>query len=164
MSDAIQRIEQRYDPSFDTIPDGPRVTWAERALAQEIRTLRAEVEDLRNEIEGPTHGNPRCALCGRTVKQVKTGRGYAWMCTHCDIEDPPIKVNIETTSDVQNLCEWAMEAIATVGIERQVRWITYILEGLDEENGNQADVVLRYLQETIESRLALGQWESPDPR
>lgn len=50
MLDIIKRIEQEHDPDFDLTPGGPRVTWAERALAQAIRDLAAEVEALRAEV------------------------------------------------------------------------------------------------------------------
>jgi len=46
----IKRIEERYNADFDTIPDGPAVTWAEMTLAQAIKALGAELEDLRDAI------------------------------------------------------------------------------------------------------------------
>jgi hypothetical protein len=39
----IQKIENRYDPEFDIIPDGPRVTWAEAELAEAIKSLLARI-------------------------------------------------------------------------------------------------------------------------
>jgi len=49
MTDAIKRIENRYDADFDLIPNGPAVTWAEMALAQEAKKLRAEIEGLKGD-------------------------------------------------------------------------------------------------------------------
>ncbi len=43
---AAQRIEDLYNPDFDTIPDGPQVTWAEYLLWTMVKGLAARVEQL----------------------------------------------------------------------------------------------------------------------
>jgi len=47
----IQKIENRYDPEFDLIPDGPRVTWAEAELAEAIKSLLARIAALEAELQ-----------------------------------------------------------------------------------------------------------------
>ena len=55
---SLDRIERRYNPEFDLIPDGPIVPWsvsvladAVRLLAQEVDTLKAEVAALKEQAE-----------------------------------------------------------------------------------------------------------------
>lgn len=48
---ALSKIEGRYDPEFDIIPDGPRVTWAEAELVYAMRKLLARVEELEAQVE-----------------------------------------------------------------------------------------------------------------
>lgn len=47
----IQKIEGRYNPEFDIIPDGPRVTWAEAELAEAIKSLLARIKVLEAELQ-----------------------------------------------------------------------------------------------------------------
>jgi hypothetical protein len=47
----LKRIEERYNADRDMIPNGPAVTWAERALLEAVRDLEVEVKELRAEIE-----------------------------------------------------------------------------------------------------------------
>jgi len=46
----IQKIENRYNPEFDVIINGPRVTWAEAELAEAVKTLLARVVVLEAEL------------------------------------------------------------------------------------------------------------------
>lgn len=52
----IQKIEGRYDPEFDLIPDGPRVTWAEAELAEAIKALLARIKVLEAELQSMKEG------------------------------------------------------------------------------------------------------------
>lgn len=46
----LDKIQRHYDPEFDMIPNGPRVTWAESDLADAIATLLHRVEELEEQV------------------------------------------------------------------------------------------------------------------
>lgn len=46
----LDKIDNRYNPEFDCIKDGPRVTWAEAELSEAVRQLLYVITDLQKQI------------------------------------------------------------------------------------------------------------------
>lgn len=57
MSSTTGTIKHRYDPEYDTRPDGPPVTWAEHGLALDVERLEERLDRLQGLLEklGASH-------------------------------------------------------------------------------------------------------------
>ena len=51
----MNRIERRYNPEVDLIPDGPLVTWAEFELMTAVNVLIFHVQELEERIKEIEH-------------------------------------------------------------------------------------------------------------
>jgi hypothetical protein len=51
ITSTISKIENRHDPEFDLIPNGPMVTWAEAELADVIGMLLVRIVELEAQVE-----------------------------------------------------------------------------------------------------------------
>jgi hypothetical protein len=49
ITDELKRIERRYNPENDLIPNAPRVTYTDHVLIEVIKELLERVEKLENE-------------------------------------------------------------------------------------------------------------------
>lgn len=46
-----QKINNRYNAEFDTRPDGPPVTWVEKALNDDVDTLNDRINELEEKLD-----------------------------------------------------------------------------------------------------------------